>query len=342
MKAVRIHQFGGPEVLTYEDIPDPQLRKDQVLVRVRACSLNHLDIWVRRGLPGVKLPHILGSDIAGEIAEVGEYVGGFKTGQRVLVAPMHFCGHCAKCVAGLQNECREFTVLGNAVDGGNCELIAVPVANVIPIPDALDFVHAASVPLVFVTAWHMLVGLAAVRPGQTVLVLGASSGVGIAAIQIAKLFHCRVITTAGDESKLEKGRALGADYGINHYKQKISEEVRKITNKEGVDIVVEHVGAATWDESVRSLKSGGKLVTCGATTGPNVGIDLRHLFARQLRLLGSYMGTMSELKEVLGHVFAGRLKPVVDRTFPLNEIRAAHDYLEKSQMFGKIVLNISR
>ena len=313
-----------------------------MLVRVRACSLNHLDVWVRKGLPGVKLPHILGSDIAGEIAEVGEYVGGFKTGQRVLVAPMHFCGHCAKCVAGLQNECREFTVLGNAVDGGNCELIAVPVANVIPIPDALDFVHAASVPLVFVTAWHMLVGLAAVRPGQTVLVLGASSGVGIAAIQIAKLFHCRVITTAGDESKLEKGRALGADYGINHYKQKISEEVRKITNKEGVDIVVEHVGAATWDESVRSLKSGGKLVTCGATTGPNVGIDLRHLFARQLRLLGSYMGTMSELKEVLGHVFAGRLKPVVDRTFPLNEIRAAHEYLEKSQMFGKIVLNISR
>jgi NADPH:quinone reductase-like Zn-dependent oxidoreductase len=340
MKAVRIHQFGGPEVLTYEDIPDPQLRKDQVLVRVRACSLNHLDIWVRKGLPGVKLPHILGSDIAGEIAEVGEYVSGFKAGQRVVVAPMHFCGHCAKCVAGVQNECRIFTVLGNAVDGGNCELIAVPVANVIPIPDSLNFVQAASVPLVFVTAWHMLVGRAAVRPGQTVLVLGASSGVGIAAIQIAKLFHCRVITTAGDESKLEKGGALGADYGINHYKQKISEEVRKITNKEGVDIVIEHVGAATWEESVRSLKSGGKLVTCGATTGPNVGIDLRHLFARQLSLLGSYMGTMSELNEVLGHVFAGRLKPVVDRTFPLSEIRAAHEYLEKSQMFGKIVLKI--
>ena len=271
MKAVRIHQFGGPEVLTYEDVPDPQPRKDQVLVRVKACSLNHLDVWVRKGLPGVKLPHILGSDIAGEVAEVGEYVSGFKAGQRVLVAPMHFCGHCVKCVAGLQNQCREFTVLGNAVDGGNCELIAVPAANVIPIPDSLDFNQAASVPLVFVTAWHMLVGLAGVRPGQTVLVLGASSGVGIAAIQIAKLFHCRVITTAGDEAKLEKGRALGADYGINHYKQKISDEVRKITNKEGVDIVVEHVGAATWDESVRSLKSGGTLVTCGATTGPNVG-----------------------------------------------------------------------
>ena len=338
MKAVRIHQFGGPEVLMYEDVPDPQPRKDQVLVRVKACSLNHLDVWVRKGLPGVKLPHILGSDIAGEVAEVGEYVSGDTVGQRVLVAPMHFCGRCVKCLAGLQNQCREFTVLGNGVDGGNCELIAVPATNVIPIPDTLDFDQAASVPLVFVTAWHMLVGLAAVRPGQTVLVLGASSGVGIAAIQIAKLFQCRVITTAGDEAKLEKGRALGADYGIDHYKQKISEEVRKITNKEGVDIVIEHVGAATWDESVRSLKSGGKLVTCGATTGPSVSLDLRHLFARQLSLLGSYMGTMGELHEVLRHVFSGRLKPVVDRVFPLSEIRAAHEYLEKSQMFGKVIV----
>ncbi len=339
MKAVRIHQFGGPEVLTYEDIPAPQLRKDHVLVRVKACSLNHLDIWVRKGLPGVKLPHILGSDIAGEIAAIGEYVTGITAGQRVIVAPMHFCGHCPKCLAGLQNHCREFTVLGNAVDGGNCELIAVPWASVIAIPGSLDFNQAASVPLVFVTAWHILVGLANVRPGQTVLVLGASSGVGIAAIQIAKLFHCRVITTAGDEEKLEKARALGADFGINHYKQKISEEVRKITNKEGADIVVEHVGLATWDESLRSLKSGGTLVTCGATTGPAVGLDLRHLFARQLRLLGSYMGTMAELHEVLGHIFAGRLKPVLDRTFPLSELRAAHEYLEKSQMFGKVVVN---
>jgi NADPH:quinone reductase-like Zn-dependent oxidoreductase len=181
--------------------------------------------------------------------------------------------------------------------------------------------------------------MAGIRPGQTVLVLGGSSGVGIAAIQIAKLFHCRIITTAGSEAKLEKARALGADYGIDHYQQKISDEVRKITDKAGVDIVVEHVGAATWNESLRSLKSGGTLVTCGATTGPNVGLDLRHLFARQLRLLGSYMGTMGELQEVLGHVFAGRLKPVVDRTFPLTELRAAHEYLEKSQMFGKIVVN---
>lgn len=340
MKAVRIHQFGGPEVLTYEDVPNPQPRKDQVLVRVRACALNHLDLWVRQGLPGVKLPHILGSDIAGEILDVGEYVGGLKQGQRVLIAPMHFCGHCEKCLSGIQNQCRTFTVLGNAVDGGNCELIAVPQANVILLPNSLDFIQAASIPLVFVTAWHMLVGRAGVRPGQTVLVLGAGSGVGIAAIQIAKFFHCRVITTAGNEAKLAKAKELGADFAINHYQQKISEEVRRITNKEGVDIVVEHVGAATWDESVKSIKSGGMLVTCGATTGPNVGIDLRHLFARQLTILGSYMGTMAELHEVLRHVFAGHLKPVVDRVFPLSEVRQAHGYLAKSQMFGKVVLNV--
>jgi NADPH:quinone reductase-like Zn-dependent oxidoreductase len=340
MKAVRIHQFGGPEVLAYEDMADPRPRHDQVLVRVRACSLNHLDLWVRGGLPGVKLPHILGSDIAGEIVEVGEYASGLKAGQRVLIAPMHYCGRCVKCVSGLQNQCREFTVIGHGVDGGNCELYAAPAASVIPIPDALDFTQAASVPLVFVTAWHMLVGRAGIRPGQTVLVLGAGSGVGIAAIQIAKLFRCRVITTAGDEMKLAKAKELGADFGIDHYRHKISEEVRRITNKEGVDIVVEHVGAATWDESVRSLKSGGTLVTCGATTGPKVALDINHLFARQLTLLGSYMGTLGELHEVLGHVFAGRLKPVVDRVFPLSEVKAAHEYLANSQMFGKVVLGV--
>jgi len=338
MKAVRIHEFGGPEVLRFEDVPDPQPRKDEILVHVKACSLNHLDLFVRKGLPGVKLPHILGSDIAGEIVAVGEYISGFKAGQRVLLAPMHFCNHCAKCSAGLQNQCPEFTVLGNGMDGGNCELIAVPAVNVIPIPDSLDFNQAASVPLVFLTAWHMLVGRAGIRPGQTVLVLGGGSGVGIAAIQIAKLFNTRVITTAGDEIKLEKARALGADHGINHYKQKISQEVRSITNKVGVDIVVEHVGAATWDESMKSLKPGGTIVTCGATTGPNAAFDLRFLFARQLSFLGSYMGTMGELHEVLKHVFAGTLKPVVDRTFPLKDARAAHEYMESSRMFGKIVL----
>jgi NADPH:quinone reductase-like Zn-dependent oxidoreductase len=339
MKAVRIHEFGGPEVLRYEDVPDPQPRKDQVLVRVKACAMNHLDIWVRKGLPGVKLPRILGSDVAGEIVEVGEYVSGLTSGQRVLLAPMHFCNHCAKCTAGLQNQCREFTVLGNGVDGGNCELFAIPAVNVIPIPDSLDFNQAASVPLVFLTAWHMLVGRAGIRPGQTVLVLGANSGVGIAGIQIAKFFQCTVITTAGDDHKIAKARELGTDHVITHYQQKISDEVRKITSKEGVDIVLEHVGPATWDDSVRSLKPAGTLVTCGATTGPQVGIDLRFVYSRQLSILGSYMGTMGELHEVLKYVFSGRLKPVVDRAFPLKEARTAHEHMEKSAMFGKIVLN---
>jgi NADPH:quinone reductase-like Zn-dependent oxidoreductase len=338
MKAIRIHEFGGPEVLGYEDVPDPHPLLDQVLVRVRACAMNHLDLWVRKGVTGTSLPRIPGSDVAGEIVEVGKYVSGCKPGQRVLLAPMSFCNRCVKCAGGLQNQCAEFSVLGHRVDGGDRELIAVPAVNVIPIPDFLDFDQAASVPLVFLTAWHMLVTRAAIGLGQTLLVLGANSGVGIAAIQIAKLFNAIVIATAGNEKKMEKARGLGADYVINHYQQRISEEVRKITNKEGVDIVIEHVGAATWEESLKSLKPAGVLVTCGATTGPSVGIDLRFLFSRQLSVLGSYMGTVGELHEVLTHVFSGKLKSVVDRTFPLSETRAAHEYMEESEMFGKIVL----
>ena len=198
MKAVRIHEFGGPDVLKFEGVPDPELRKDHLLIRIRACALNHLDLWVRKGLPGVKLPHILGSDIAGEVAECGEYITDVKPGTRVLLSPMLYCRHCEPCNSGRQNFCPQFAVLGNSAEGGNSELIAVPRANVIPIPDALDFVEAASVPLVFLTAWHMLVGNAKLRAGQTVLVLGASSGVGSAAIQISKMLGAEVITTAGD------------------------------------------------------------------------------------------------------------------------------------------------
>ncbi len=339
MKAVRYHEFGGPEVLKYEDAPYPVLRKDQVLVRVKACALNHLDLWCRKGLPGIKLPHINGSDVAGDVAEVGEYIKGVNPGQRVLLAPMVFCNHCEFCVSGRQTLCREFTVLGNLVDGGNAEYIAVPQVNVIPIPNGLTYDEAASVPLVFLTAWHMLVGRCQIQPGDFVLVWGAGSGVGSAAIQIGKLFNAKVIATAGSEAKLEKARELGADYTIDHYKQTVSDEVKKITGKRGVDIVFEHVGKSTWQESVKSMRPGGKLVTCGATTGPEASFDIRVLFAKQLSFLGSYMGYMGELHEVLKHVFSGRLKPVVDKTFPLREARAAHERLEKSEMFGKIVLN---
>jgi len=339
MKAIVFQEFGGPEVLQYADIPEPHMRQDQVLVRVKACALNHLDLWVRRGLPGVNLPHINGSDISGVVEDVGEFVTSVKVGQRVLLAPMIFCNRCTMCTAGQQNLCREFTVLGNGVDGGNCELIAVPEVNVIPIPDSLSFDEAASLPLVFLTAWHMLVTRSHIKQGQWVLVLGAGSGVGTAAIQIAKLFNATVIATAGDDIKLARARELGADFTIDHYQQKISDEVRRITNKRGVDIVFEHVGKATWGESIRSLRPSGTIVTCGATTGPEVTFDLRQLFAKQLSFLGSYMGTMSDLFDVLGHVFAGRLKPVVDSTFSLSETADAHRYLESGKMFGKVILN---
>lgn len=338
MKAVRYHEFGGPEVLKYEDVPDPVLRKDQVLVRVRACALNHLDLFCRSGIPGVKLPHINGSDVSGEIVEVGEYITDLKPGQRVLLVPMIFDNVCPACVKGQQNFCPNFTVLGYRNDGGNCDLIAVPRVNIVPIPDSLSFEQAASVPLVFLTAWHMLVGRAQIRPGQTVLVLGASSGVGSAAIQICKLFNATVITTAGDERKLAKAKELGADHLIDHYKQSISEEVKKITAKQGVDIVFEHVGKATWGESMKACKPGGTIVTCGATTGGEISMDLRFLFTRQSSYLGSFMGNMGDFYEVMGHVFSGKLRPVVDRSFPLKDAAHAHRYMEHSEMFGKVVL----
>jgi len=339
MKAVRFHEFGGPEVLKYEDVPDVRPREDQVLIHVRACALNHLDLWIRKGLPGIKLPHINGSDIAGDVVEVGSYISSVKRGIRVLVAPMVFCNHCAPCMAGQQSFCREFSVLGYANDGGNAEYIAVPETNVIPIPDSLNYDEAASVPLVFLTAWHMLVVRAGIKVGDTVLVLGCGSGVGSAAVQICKMLGATVIATAGDERKLQKSRELGADHLIDHYQQKIADEVRRITGKSGVDIVFEHVGSATWDDSVRSLRPGGTLVTCGATTGPEAKFDIRVLFSRQLSFLGSYMGTMGDLHQVLKHIFSGKLKAVVDRTFPLSEARSAHERLEKSEQFGKLVLN---
>jgi NADPH:quinone reductase-like Zn-dependent oxidoreductase len=338
MKAVRIHEFGGPEVLKYEDIPEPELRKDQVLVQVKACALNHLDLWIRKGIPGINLPLILGSDVSGVIAKVGDYITDLKEGQRVLLAPMSACYRCEFCLRGEHSFCRQFTVRGQFINGGDCEYVAVPRVEVIPIPDSLTFDQAASVPLVFLTAWHMLVTRAKIRHGQTVLVLGAGSGVGTAAIQICKLLGCTVITTAGNEHKLQLAKALGADYTIDHYKQKISEEVKKIV-KPGVDVIFEHTGQATWPESLRSMRVGGTLVTCGATTGPEAKFDLRVLFTRQLSFLGSFMGTMDDLNQALKYVFSGTFKPVVDRTFPLKDAAKAHEYLANGEQFGKVVLN---
>ena len=342
MKAIVFRQHGRPEVLQYVDVPDSEPRPNEVLVRVRACALNHLDLWVRGGLPNVPipLPHIPGSDVAGEIAKIGSEVTTVRVGQKVVLAPGVSCGKCAVCVSGQDNRCRQFTNLGYMIDGGCAEFVRVPEVNCLPYPENLSFEQAAAIPLVFQTAWHMLIARAELQPGEDVLVLGAGSGVGSAAIQIAKFFGARVIATAGSDEKLAKARELGADHAINHKSQKIRDEVRRITNKRGVDVVFEHVGTATWDDSLASLALAGRLVTCGNTTGYDAKIDLRFLFSRQLSLLGSYMGVKSELHTVMKLVAAGRLKPVVDRTFPLAEAAAAHAYLETGQQFGKVVLTV--
>src|SRR3984893_7502550 len=342
MKAILFHKHGGPEVLQYTDAATPSVRANEVLVRVRACALNHLDLWVRGGLPNVPipLPHIPGSDVAGEISRIGSEVTTVHVGQKVVLAPLVSCGKCAACVAGLDNRCRQATNLGYMIDGGYAEFVRVPEVNCLPYPENLSFEEAAAVPLVFQTAWHMLVDRAQLRPGDDVLILGAGSGVGSAAIQVAKFFGARVITTASSDAKLEKARQLGADHGINHKSQKIRGEVRRITNKRGVYVVFEHVGTATWDDSLASLALAGRLVTCGNTTGYDAKIDLRFLFSRQLSLLGSYMGVKSELHTIMKLVSSGHLKPVVDRTFPLAEAVAAHAYLESGQQFGKVVLKV--
>lgn len=340
MKVARIHQHGGAEALVYEDAPEPSIKANQVLVRVRACALNHLDLFVRAGIPGMKfsMPHVLGSDIAGEIVAVGDLCERVKPGWRVLLSPGMSCRQCEYCLAGNDNLCRRFTMFGYGVDGGNVELLAAPEYSAIQIPDSLSFEAAAAAPLVFLTAWHMLMTRAKLQPGEDVLVLAASSGVGTCAIQLAKLLQCRVIATAGGEAKLAKALALGADHVIDHYQQDISAEVKKLTGKRGVDVVVEHVGAATWSKSIESLAPAGRLVTCGATTGFDARVDLRYLFSKQYSLLGSFMGTMGELHQVLKFVFRGQLKPVVDRVYPLSEIREAHERLERKEHFGKVVV----
>ena len=336
MKAARFHQHGDPSVLRYEEAPDPQPAPGRALVRVRACALNHLDLWQRRGLERVRipLPHISGADVAGEIEEAGD---AFAPGTRVMLQPGISCGVCAACQAGRDNACAKYTVLGYMVDGGYAELVSVPIENVVPIPDHVDFVRAAAFPLTFLTAWHMLLTRAALQPGETVLVLAGGSGVGQAAIQVARLHGARVFATAGP-SKHEATRALGAERVFDHYADDYAKAVRELTAGRGVDVVVEHVGEATWDRSVRALARGGRLVTCGATTGHKAALDLRHLFARQLSLLGSYMGRKPELLQAAARLFDGTLQPAIDRVMPLSDIRQAHERLEEGKQFGKIVM----
>lgn len=337
MKAVRFHEHGGPEVLRYEEAPDPRPRAGCARVRVRACALNHLDLWYRRGIARVPipLPHIPGSDVAGEVLD-GD---GAPPGTRVMLQPGLSCGRCPWCLEGRQNLCRSYDVLGVQSDGGYAEIVSVPAANLVPLPPHVDFETAAAFPLTFLTAWHMLVTVARVRQGEDVLVLAGGSGVGQAAIQIARMSGARVFATSA-ASKLEATARLGAEAVFDHYAVDFARESRQRTGGRGVDIVIEHVGEATWDRSVRALASGGRLVTCGATTGANARIDLRHLFARQLALIGSYMGTFDDLLAAAAHFFEGRLEPVIDLVLPLSEAAEAHRRLEAKEQFGKIVLRV--
>lgn len=340
MKAVRFHQHGDPSVLRYEDAPDPSPRPGGVVVRVRACAMNHLDLWQRRGLDRVKIPmpHISGAEVAGEVAAVGDGVSDWAAGDRVMVQPGLSCGHCEACLSGRDNFCPTYDVLGYRSDGGYAEYVAVPAVNLIRLPASLGFEAAAAFPLAFLTAWHMLFTRARLHERETVLVVSAGSGVGQAAVQLAKFAHARVLATAGTPEKCAHAVGLGAELAINHYADDVVAAVKKATGGRGVDVVIEHVGVATWDRSVRCLARGGRLVTCGATTGHEAQLDLRHLFARQLSLLGSYMGAKGELLRAARLYFEGVVAPVVDRTFPLSDAAQAHRYLEESKQFGKLVL----
>jgi NADPH:quinone reductase-like Zn-dependent oxidoreductase len=340
MKAVIFEQHGGPEVLKFTEAADPQINSDEVLIEVRACALNHLDVWVRAGLPGIKipLPHILGDDIAGVVREVGGLVTWVKAGDEVMLQPGVSCRHCAECLAGRDNMCDEYDIIGYRRDGGYAQLVAVPGVNVIPKPGNLSWEAAAALPLVTLTAWHMLVARARVQPGEDVLVHAAGSGVGSLGIQIAKLLGARVITTASSDEKLAKARGLGADETINYTREDWPKEVKRLTKGRGVDVVFEHTGATTWPGSILSLKKGGRLVTCGATSGYDGRTDLRHVFFRHLTILGSMMGSKADLLAAMKFIKSGQIRAVIDRTLPLADARKAHELMEDRAQFGKLVL----
>lgn len=341
MKALAFHEFGGPDKLRYEDVPDPKIKPNEVLVRVRACALNHLDLFVREGIPALKtpLPFWTGCDIAGEVAEVGAEVSSVKVGTRVAVNPNLTCGRCEFCMQGEDSLCVRYGILGEHLPGGLAELVAVRGDNVLPLPASITFEQAASFVLTNMTAWRMVVTQGQVRPGQDVLVIGVGGGVSSTAVQIARLCGARVIVTSSDDAKLEKARALGAEVGINYKKNPDwAKQVFEATNKRGVDVVIENVGAATWKDSIRSLKGGGRLVTCGSTSG-NVGETLIPLvFWKQVHLIGSTMANRKEFHDVMGQLFAGRLKAIIDEVVPLKDGAAAQQKLAEGKQFGKIVL----
>ncbi|MBN2230405.1 MAG: zinc-binding dehydrogenase [Candidatus Thorarchaeota archaeon] len=344
MKATVFHKHGSPEVLSYEDYDDPQVTSNQILIQVKAVALNHLDLFVRSGIPGLNLemPHILGSDISGVVVELGKNVqNSFQIGQQVIIDPGISCGICEFCIRGEQSLCPSYGILGEHYRGGYAELLAIDAKNVVPIPgDApLDIVNAAAVPLTLMTAWRMLISKAQIQPGDDLLIIGIGGGVALAGLQIAKTAGARVIVTSSSNSKLERAKELGADIVINHNEMPdYHKEIGRLTKNRGVDVVLDSVGQATWTRSLRSLRKGGRLVTCGATSGPNAETNINSVFWRQLEILGSTMGSRDELRTALKLVWNGKIHPVVDRVLPLSKAREAHELLERGEQFGKLVL----
>lgn len=340
MKAVVFRSHGGPELLEYTDFPEPQPGPGEVLLRVRACALNRLDIWVRQGLrgPAIPMPHISGCDVAGEVAVIGPGVYDAAVGSPVIVSPGSTCRRCEYCLTGWDSLCKEYQMIGYTSQGGYAQYTVVPAISLLPVPAGLGFAEAACIPLVFLTAYHMLFTRGGLKIGETVLVMAAGSGVGSAAIQLAQVAGARVLAAAGSDAKLEKARQWGASETVNYTTQPLAETVKQLTDGRGADLVIEHTGGDNFGRALHSLARRGRLVTCGATAGPGAEIDLRYLFSRQLSLLGSYMGGLWELKEVWKQFQAGRLKPVLDRTFPLAEARQAQEYMLARLNVGKLVL----
>lgn len=344
MRAIVFHRHGGPEVLEAAELPEPQPGPGEVVVAVRACALNRLDLWVRGGLPGLTLPmpHVLGSDIAGVVARLGSGVPDEWLGREVVVNPGLSCGRCEWCLSGRDNLCASYRILGENAPGGYVEQIAVPLTNLVPKPAALSWVEAAAFPLTFLTAWQMLTLRADLRPGETVLIHAVGSGVGTAGLQIAKLLGAHVIALAGSEAKLARARALGADATILSSDADWPKQVRALpeVGRRGVDVVFEHVGEATWAESIKLCRKGGRVVTCGASSGWDARTDLRHVFFRQIQLLGSTMGSKASLFTLAKLIGEGKLRPIVDRVFPLADAAQAHRYLDRREQFGKVVLSL--
>lgn len=340
MNAVLLREHGGPDVLSYEAIPRPEPGPREVRVAVRAVAMNHLDLWVRRGGPAFHLeyPHRLGSEIAGVVDAVGSGVSDLEPGTPAVVSPGLSCGVCRACLSGRDNLCPGYRILGENAQGGYADYAVVPRENIAPYPGDLDYPQAAAALLTFQTAWQMLARKARVEPGEWVLVHGAASGVGVAGVQIARLFGARVIATAGSEDKLSAAKELGAEHAIDYGKQDFAREVKALTEKRGVDVVFEHIGGDTMTRSVKATRNGGRIVTCGATAGFVPEIDLRHVFFRQIEILGSTMGSKGDLLASLEHVASGALRPIVHDTIPLAEAARGHRLLEERRAIGKVVL----